>query len=440
MKKYFVLDTNVLLHSAESLFSFKDNHVVLPLQVIEELDRFKKEPDEKGRNARAVARILDNLRAKGPLYEGVETESGGSVQVLTDFELTLHPGLDRSVTDNQIIGAAHYVRDHIARSKKGKRSSEVIFVSKDLNARIKADALGILAEDYETNKVNFDELYRGWDNLEVEETELSKFEETGFLKVDPDRYQANEYLILSTGKEEMLGRFDVQAGGIVALKEGYSAPWGIQALNHQQNFALECLLNKKFQLVSLVGQAGTGKTLLALAAGLQRTIDDLSYKRILVSRPIMPLGKDIGYLPGSKEEKLTHWMQPIFDNLNFIFDNFISDGLPSEHLELLLRNEKISLEALTYIRGRSIANQWLMIDEAQNLTPHEIKTIISRAGEGTKVIITGDPYQIDNPYLDPSSNGLTYLVERFKGQEIFGTVMLSKSERSKLASLAVELL
>lgn len=440
MKKYFVLDTNVLLHSAESLFCFEEHHVILPLQVIEELDRFKKEPDERGRNARTVARALDRLRNQGPLYDGVETESGGTVQVLTDFEYTLHSSLDRNVIDNQIIGAAHYVREHMARKKRGKKAADVIFVSKDLNARIKADALGILAEDFESNKVNFDELYRGWDVLSVNEQDLDLFEDQGFLEVEPERYLSNEFLILSNGEEEVLGRFDSHKGGIVPLSDGYRAPWGVSALNPQQHFALECLLNNQFQLVTLVGQAGTGKTLLALAAGLQRTIDDLSYKRILVSRPIMPLGRDIGYLPGSKEEKLAHWMQPIFDNLHFIFDNYITDGLPSEHLDLLMRNEKISLEALTYIRGRSIANQWLMIDEAQNLTPHEIKTIISRAGNGTKVIVTGDPYQIDNPYLDPSSNGLTYLVERFKGQSIFGSVTLNRSERSELASLAVDLL
>jgi len=328
------------------------------------------------------------------------------------------------------------------RKNKTQSSSDtpqVIFVSKDINARVKADALGIQSEDYETNKINFDELYQGWGKIILSEEDCKSFQKEGSFSTS-QTYLANQFFCMDSSGEEELGIYDADSGRIRKLEHSQRCPWGIKALNSQQSFALECLLDERIRLVSLVGQAGTGKTLLALAAGLQRTLDDLSYKRILVSRPIMPLGKDIGYLPGSKEEKLTHWMQPIFDNLHYIFDNFISEGLPSEHLDLLLKNEKICLEAITYIRGRSITNQWLMIDEAQNLTPHEIKTIISRAGEGTKIIVTGDPYQIDNPYLDPSSNGLTYLVERFKGQPIFGTVVLTSSERSHLASLAVELL
>ena len=437
-KKTFVLDTNVLLHGAESLFAFEDNHVVLPIQVIEELDRFKKDPGERGRNARRVARDLDILRQKGPLCSGVTTDSGGTVTVLIEYEPDLPAGMDRAVIDNQIIGAANL----LMRKQSGQDSpdpSQVIFVSKDINARIKADALGILSEDYETNKINFEELYQGWSELNLSESERQTLDEEGSFQPG-QTYLANQFFCMDSAAGEVLGIYDADTGRIRKLEHGQRSPWGIKALNPQQSFALECLLDEKIRLVSLVGQAGTGKTLLGLAAGLQRTLDDLSYERLLVSRPIMPLGKDIGYLPGSKDEKLTHWMQPIFDNLNYIFDNFICEGLPSEQLDLLLTKEKICLEAITYIRGRSITNQWLMIDEAQNLTPHEIKTIISRAGEGTKVIITGDPYQIDNPYLDPSSNGLTYLVERFKGQSIFGNVVLTSSERSHLASLAVELL
>ena len=431
-KKCFVLDTNVLLHQADSLFSFEEHDVVLPIQVIEELDRFKKEQAERGRNARRVARYLDDLREKGSLLEGVTTHKGGKVQVLTNFPPNLPASLSMNIADNQILAAAHY-------SQQRLKSHEVIFVSKDINARIKADSLGIKAEDYETNKINFDELYHGWTEVSVTEKNLDKFREKGALKIKGEFIQ-NQFVIMSSGKSTELGIYDANSEEVLELIFSDRSPWGIKPLNPQQSFAIECLLNEDIRLVSLVGKAGTGKTLLALAAGLQKTIDDLSYKRILVSRPIMPLGRDIGYLPGSKEEKLTHWMNPIFDNLNYIFDNFVTEGLPSDHLDMLFENEKICLEALTYIRGRSIAHQWLVIDEAQNLTPHEIKTIISRAGEGAKVILTGDPYQIDNPYLDPSSNGLTYLVERFKGQDIFGSVVLTNSERSELASLAVELL
>lgn len=433
-KKCFVLDTNVLLHNADSLFSFEENDVVLPIQVIEELDRFKKQPDEIGRNARQVARHLDELRKVGSLCQGVKTSSGGIVQVLTDFNTQLPDTLAPGVTDNQILAAANYLME------QGDSSGpEVIFVSKDLNARIKADALGLAAEDYETNKINFDELYQGWKAIQTIPSVIAELREEGFTAAN-EELTHNQFVILQTEEDEEYAVYDSKERTLSRLDFVDRCPWGIGALNAQQAFAMECLLNERFRLVSLVGKAGTGKTLLALAAGLQKAIDDLAYKRLLVSRPIMPLGRDIGYLPGSKEEKLTHWMNPIFDNLHYIFDNYMTEGLPGEHLEMLLENEKICLEALTYIRGRSIAHQWLIIDEAQNLTPHEIKTIISRAGQGTKVVLTGDPYQIDNPYLDPSSNGLTYLVERFKGQDLFGSVVLVESERSHLASLATELL
>jgi len=431
--KCFVLDTNVLLHNADSIFSFEDNDVVLPIQVIEELDRFKKESDEKGRNARQVARHLDGLREIGSLCEGVETPGGGYCQVLTEFGHNLPPSFDMKTKDNQILAAACFVQMQ-------RKRTEVIFVSKDLNARIKADSLSIRAEDYETNKINFDELWQGYKYLDMSKEQLDHFHEEDFLEWEGDDFLHNEFAILQCGEEMAHGRYDKEERGFYPLDFANSSPWGVGALNAEQAFGLELLLDENVRLVSLIGKAGTGKTLLALATGLKKTIDDLSYKRILVSRPIMPLGRDIGYLPGSKEEKLTHWMEPIFDNLHYIFDNYTTEGLPGEQLDMLMESEKICLEALTYIRGRSIAHQWLIIDEAQNLTPHEVKTIISRAGNGCKVVLTGDPYQIDNPYLDPSSNGLTYLIERFKGQKLFGSVVLKTSERSELASLAVELL
>ncbi|PCJ16037.1 MAG: phosphate starvation-inducible protein PhoH [Candidatus Cloacimonadota bacterium] len=431
MKKTFVLDTNVLLHNADSIFSFEDNDVVIPIQVIEELDRFKKESNDLGRNARQVARHLDKLRETSCLTKGVKTKTGGKVRVVVDFINNLPPHFDMKVVDNQILAVAKFLQN--------EESKNTIFVSKDLNARIKADALGLKVEDYETNKVNFDEMYKGYKTLEINENELKNFDETGVISSQEDFVQ-NEFSILICGNEKRYARYNSESENLEGLKYHDRYPWGIGALNDQQHLAIDALLDDKIQLVCLVGKAGTGKTLLALAAGLQKSVDDLAYKRIAVSRPIMPMGKDIGYLPGTKDEKLANWMMPIFDNLHYIFDNYITEGLPSDHLDLLLKNEKIRLEALTYIRGRSITNQWLIIDESQNLTPHEIKTIISRAGEGTKIVLTGDPNQIDNPYLDPSSNGLTYLMERFKGQPLFCGIVLANSERSTLASLAADIL
>ncbi|MCJ8344689.1 PhoH family protein [bacterium] len=431
MKKTFVLDTNVLLHNADSIFSFEDNDVVIPIQVIEELDRFKKESNDLGRNARQVARHLDSLREISCLTKGVETQTGGKVRVVVDFTNNLPEHFDMKVVDNQILAVAKFLNS--------AESKDVIFVSKDLNARIKADALGLKVEDYETNKVNYDDMYQGYKELTISADELSDFDKDGTLKLDQD-FINNQYCILLCASEKRYARYNQDVNLLELAKYSDRYPWGIGALNDQQHLAMDALLDDKIQLVCLVGKAGTGKTLLALAAGLQKSIDDLAYKRIAVSRPIMPMGKDIGYLPGTKDEKLHNWMMPIFDNLHYIFDNYITEGLPSDQLDLLLKNEKIRLEAITYIRGRSITNQWLIIDESQNLTPHEIKTVISRAGEGTKIILTGDPDQIDNPYLDPSSNGLTYLMERFKGQSLFCGIVLAESERSTLASLAADIL
>mgnify|MGYP006277780831 CR=1 FL=1 len=441
--KTFILDTNVLLHNSYSLFSFGDNRVVIPLPIIEELDKFKSFSDEKGRHAREAARQLDKLRRKGKLYEGVALENGGVIQISSGEGLKVPTGLSGVEKDNQILA--------IALAERDKDRGYVCFVTKDLNARVKADAVGLDAEDFESNKVNIEELYHGWRRVEVPKKLLEDFKsERGLtpdqLKEFEDRdlpYYDNHFLALHVeGAKEAgaLGRYCEELDQILPVKEK-PEPWGIGALNAQQHFALNLLLDESVHLVTLVGKAGTGKTLLAIAAGLQLTIDERSYRRMLVSRPIMPLGRDIGYLPGSKDEKLSHWMQPIFDNLEFIFNRHLdADVDAEEQLLYLMESKKIELEALTYIRGRSIPQQYLIIDEAQNLTPHEVKTIISRAGEGTKIVLTGDPYQIDNPYLDASSNGLTTVVERFKGKHVAGSVTLVKSERSRLSSLAVNLL
>lgn len=433
--KSFVLDTNVLLYNSSTIFAFGDNKVVIPITVIEELDKFKSFTDEKGRNARKVSRTLDELRTKGKLSEGVALENGGFLQVVLNNPSRLPLGFDPTNPDNKILALA---------LGEQERNSETCFITKDINARIKADALGLLSADFEANKVNIDELYPGWVSVSLSPQEEDEFAETGFVSLAKPLLP-NEFVSVAAHEglaaDELLARYDTDRGGLVALEHQAAAPWGISALNFKQAFALEALLNPKISLVSLVGIAGTGKTLLAVAAGLQKTIDDRSYRRMLVSRPIMPLGRDIGYLPGTKDEKLSQWMQPIFDNLEYIFSNYLDGEVKAEEqLQFLLDSKKIELEALTYIRGRSIPNQYLIIDESQNLTPHEVKTIISRAGEGTKIVMTGDPYQIDNPYLDSSSNGLAFLVERFKGQPCYAHITLDESERSELSALAASLL
>ncbi len=440
MKKYFVLDTNVLLHNADSVVSFADNTVVLPMSVIEELDKFKSHNDELGRNARRVIRTLDALRAKGNLSEGVGLENGGKLMIYPEKGKCVDPGLDMSVPDNRILAVAYTLL---------KQGEKVIFVSKDINARLKADALGIGVRDFEKQKVNFDELFTGHRDLTVPTQEVEKFYAKESITVEGFDFVPHEFVMLideAYEKHTALAKA-VDAKTLVHLNEQYEKVWNIHPRNKEQRMALELLMDKNVELVTMVGQAGTGKTLLALAAALECTLHHKSYDRILVSRPIIPLGKDLGYLPGDKEEKLAHWMQPIFDNLTYLMGDGKNELEKQEQRESvrqkvdrLLVSHIVEMEALTYIRGRSIPRQYVIVDEAQNLTPHEVKTIISRAGEGTKMVLTGDPYQIDNPYLDSSSNGLTYTVERLKGQTLHGHITLQKSERSTLAAIAADYL
>ena len=426
----YVLDTNVLLHDAKALYAFKDSTVVVPLDVLEELDQFKKNPDEVGRNARQVIRELDRLRTTGSLTEGVRV-NGGILRVLADYmPRTVPHGMDLQVVDNRILLCAKYLDE--------QGHGPAIVVSKDINARVKGDALGITTQDFEATKINIEELYKGWDEREVSPDEMQHFYHNGGIEPRGTAQPTECYILRSNtnAQQSAIGIRSV-AGRIEPLRNGDAHPWGVKPLNVQQKFALELLLDDRVQLVTLVGGAGTGKTLLALASGLQKVMDERVYTKVFVSRPIMPLGRDIGYLPGTKDEKLEHWMQPIYDNLKLLTDAFYDD---EDKLQYLLDSKVLEMEAVTYIRGRSLPRQYIIIDEAQNLTPHEVKTIISRAGSNTKVILTGDPYQIDNPYLDASSNGLTYVVERFKGQEIFGQVLLTRSERSPLAALAASIL
>ena len=441
MNKTFVLDTNVILHNPHSLESFADNIVLLPIEVLEELDRFKNKSDEKGRNARVAIRLLDQYRRAGAPGEGFPIGNGGILKVSTGLDysrVSREVGLDVGIIDNKILLTAYLAK---------QKGEEVRFVSKDINARIKAAAIGLICVDFEKQKVDFDKLYTGWRTVEVSKKVIDDFYEKKELPVSQNDYIANEFVMLSekgNPKHTALGRYQEELSILMPCIHSKAHTTEIKPRNVEQAMALELLLNDDIPLVTLLGQAGTGKTLLALAAGLHKVVKDKTFSRLLVSRPLLPLGKDIGYLPGSKEEKLESWMGPIFDNLEYI-SSYEKTPKGSKvkgkgRMEKYLKDELIEMEAMTFMRGRSIANQFIIIDEAQNMTPHEVKTVISRAGNNTKMILTGDPNQIDSPYLDSSSNGLSYCVERMKGQKMFGHMTLTKSERSSLASLAAELL
>ncbi|HVU63439.1 MAG TPA: PhoH family protein [Phycisphaerales bacterium] len=472
--KHFVLDTNVLLHNPNAPFVFKEHHVIIPFAVIEELDKLKRSNDDVGRNARECIRHLDRLRSQGRLIDGVKwgehspvagqaaSSTGQTGDVRIDVAEHTRPSvLAEDSPDNRIIAVAW------ALHSAGKRT---VFVSKDLNARIKSDALGIRTEDFENQKVDAERLYTGFlsatlegaliDELYAErmlavervKDSLKFTDEQGVVTEQP--VVSNQFIILRDSTDEGhtgLARRLADTDHLIPVNQPRKPIYGILPRNVGQTMAMDLLMDDEVRLVTLLGSAGTGKTLLAVAAGMAKTFNEERYEKLLVARPIMPLGRDIGYLPGDKDEKLAAWMQPIFDNLTYLMSargtsmqmggSGASDSQSSEmKIRKLMADGKLVLEPLTYIRGRSIPHQFMIVDEAQNLTPHEIKTIVSRVGEGTKVILTGDIQQIDNPYLDQSSNGLSYLIEKMKGLSVVGHVTLTKSERSELASLAAELL
>jgi len=438
MKKIFVLDTNVLLHDPNAIFAFQDNDVVVPIVVIEELDKFKKGIDEIGRNARLVSRILDEHRLKGKLSQGVLLKGGGCLRVELNHQSPelLPKELIATKADNRILATALNLKHD---------NLPLILVTKDTNLRIKADAVGLRAEDFESDTIMIEELFSGEMELSVDPGAIDDFYAKGELPVASPKPYPNQFLLLKNSAnpaQTALARYNQHKDILTPIVSAKHGVWGITARNKQQQFALDLLLNDDIRLVTLVGKAGTGKTLLALAAGLEKTIEARAFQRLVVSRPVFPLGKDIGFLPGDIEEKLRPWMLPIRDNLDFLMGASAVAGRAKgkKDLQGLFDLGMIEVEPLTYIRGRSMPNQYLIVDEAQNLTPHEIKTIITRAGEGTKVVLTGDPYQIDNPYIDSSSNGLTYVVERFKLEPIAGHITLVKGERSDLAELAATLL
>jgi PhoH-like ATPase len=435
--KNYVLDTNVLLHDPNSLLSFQKNNVLIPIEVIEEIDRFKRESTELGQNARTVSRTLDGLRARGSLSEGVRLENGGCLRII--FQKTKgangQPVFADNTVDSRIVTLA-------LGAQKSLPKHPTILVSKDINLRIKADALGLQAEDYETDRVLIKDLYTGMVELTVSAEKMAAFRANGELELNGGaQYYPNEYCTLTeetNPKRTALTKVDATGKKLVPIIDSREGIWGIKPRNREQHFAFDALLDDRVKLVTLMGKAGTGKTLMAMAAGLKKTVLDREFRRLVVARPTISMGKELGFLPGSLDEKLAPWMQPIHDALEMLSD--LNMGHEHRRSGDLMRSGSIVVEALSYIRGRSIAHQFMVIDEAQNLTPLEVKTIITRVGHGTKIVFTGDPYQIDNPYVDSASNGFNYIVSKFRSEAIAAHIELQKGERSELAELAANIL
>lgn len=463
-KKMYVLDTNVLVHDPKALFDFGDAIVGIPAIVLEELDHFKKEGTDKGRNTRETIRLLDDLREQGSLADGVPLPSGGEIRVLFLSGKLPEPPFKLHGADNDILLTVLLQKN---------AGYDVHFISKDLNARVKAAALDIATEDYLKEHITESEFYHGWVREQVPSIQLKTDSPKilGELAKEHD-FARHEFVLLESQNNPFNYRVFRSIGdkGFRPVHQ-QSLQWPLHARNAQQQMALDVLMDDTIQFVTLLGPAGTGKTFLVLLAGLHKVLVEDQYERILISRPVVPLGRDIGYLPGDIKEKMHSWMMPIYDNMDFIINSI---NTPEETYEMRLRKraeekqdahhkrkgqqkhdrrerrmmslndlvkaEKLSMEPITYMRGRSIPYQYIFIDEAQNLTPHEVKTLVSRVGEGSKIILAGDPYQIDSPYLDFSSNGLVVASERFKGQSIFASVFLETSERSELSKLAGQLL
>jgi len=443
MKKNYVLDANVLLHDPNAVFKFEDNNVIIPIYAIEEVDKFKRESTERGRNARHIARILDGLRPdNGSLSAPVPINAGGTLRVaLNKTRHELPVGLDKGSHDHAILQTAIEIRD-------ADETLVTVFVTMDTNLRIRADALGVSSQTYENPRVEAMDLEQSVVELSVKKSSVERFFEDGAIQIPNGNtgIYPNAGVLLRDETQQnhtALARYHADRKELVSLRVPRDGVMSVRPRNKEQSIALDLLLDDDIRLVALLGKAGTGKTLLALAAGLQRTTVDRTYSRLLVSRPIMPLGRDLGFLPGDIDEKLNPWMQPIFDNLEYIFSSKKGGGnndRESRSYLPLVESGVIQVEPLTYIRGRSLPRQYLIVDEAQNLTPHEVKTIITRSGEGTKVVLTGDPHQIDHPYVDHASNGLSVVAQRFKFERVAGHVALSKGERSELAELAANLL
>lgn len=435
MRKIYVLDTNVLIHDPYCIYNFEDNEVVLPIYVVEEIDKLKNKTNTSYQ-ARTASRVLEKIRKKGSLSKGVWIDKDIFFRVELENDLSLLPnGLKKDVVDNYIISTTLGI-------KKKNKDKKVIIVSKDINMRIKADTLGLEVQDYKNDNVSYDNFFTGEIEVEINEEQYKNFNRDGKidindLNIENKLITPNTFFKLKFKNEILSGKN--YNGKIKKLLLGDSSIWGLRAKNEEQRYAIELLMDDDIKVVSLVGIAGTGKTLLAIASALEQVVERKKYKKILIARPIIPMGKDLGFLPGNEKEKLKPWMQPIFDNIDFLSEN--KDDKNSNKIINSLENSGVlKIEPLTYIRGRSIPNGFIIIDEAQNLTPLEIKTIVTRASANTKIVFTGDATQIDNPYLDKNSNGLTYLADKLKNVKLSGHITLIKGERSELAKIASELL
>ncbi|MBE6183662.1 PhoH family protein [Heyndrickxia ginsengihumi] len=442
MNKIYVLDTNVLLQDPNAIFSFEDNEVVIPAVVLEEVDSKKRNMDEIGRNARQVSKLMDSFRQTGKLHEKIPLRNGGMLRIELNHRsfFQLQEIFVEKTNDNRILAVAKNLSIEENAKENGRA---VILVSKDALVRVKADALGLQAEDFLNDRVvEADHIYTGLQEIFVDIDYLKSFYQKNELAIrefTTQTFYPNQFLIMKDAlgsSSSAIGIVDQSGTVVKKLLYNQDAIWGIKPRNVQQTMALELLLREDIPLVSMIGKAGTGKTLLALAAGLMQTEDLQVFKKLLVARPIVPFGKDIGYLPGEKQEKLRPWMQPIYDNLEYLFNTKKSGEID----DILAGMSSIEVEALTYIRGRSIPEQFIIIDEAQNLSKHEVKTILTRVGENSKIVLMGDPDQIDHPYLDAYNNGLTYVLEKFKHEPIAGHIKLFKGERSRLAQIAADLL
>ncbi len=442
-KKNYVLDTSVCLTDADVLFKFDNHDIFLPLKVLEEIDGHKKRQDSVGSNARKIIRTLDELRAKGSLERGVRLDKGKGVLKVVSFtdlkQVIFPPDLDLRHPDHLIIATAKTLQAN-------SQNRKTILVSRDINMRVICDSIGITAEDYTSEKAvtSSDELYNGFEIIPFDDEIIDRYYAGEDILIDDENVYSNlhpnQYIMMVSNaneKKSALAKFKCYHEPLKNMIHKSLPDWKIDARNKEQSFAIDMLMDPDIKIVSLVGRAGSGKTLLAIAAGLQQTIglrpDENLYSRLIVSRPVQPLGKDIGFLPGTMEEKMLPWLMPIQDNLKFLMGDRTS-------LEMYMEKGKIEIEALTYIRGRSISNAFIVIDEAQNLTKHEIKTIITRIGEGTKIVLTGDVEQIDNVYVNETSNGLAHAIEKFKEFHIAGHVTFRKGERSELATLASKVL
>tara|TARA_R110000824_G_scaffold44221_1_gene128788 strand:+ start:582 stop:1910 length:1329 start_codon:yes stop_codon:yes gene_type:complete len=440
-KKNYLLDTSVYLTDANSIFEFGNNDIFIPLKVLEEIDKHKKRQDSAGINARRIIRTLDELRASGDLQKGVRLGKGkGLVKVMSYNCLTgsvFPPDLDVRIPDHVILATAKAVQQQNTNRK-------VIVVSRDINMRVISDSIGMIAEDYITEKAaeSSEQLYNGFVEHLVDDQVIDRFYDGEEVVIEKDEvnglWYPNQFIMMvsnANDKKTALARFQSHHMSLKNIIHDKLPDWNISSRNKEQAFAMDLLMNPDIKLVSLIGRAGSGKTLCAIAAGLQQTLGagENHYNRLIVSRPVQPLGKDIGFLPGTMHEKMLPWLMPIQDNLQYLLGD-------KNAMQMYVEKGKIEIEALTYIRGRSIADAYVVIDEAQNLTKHEIKTIITRIGNGTKIVLTGDIEQIDNIYVNETSNGLAHAIESFKQYPISGHVTFKKGERSDLATLASKVL